>query len=96
VLQVLEQLCREVQQQATLYQESIRDAAELQDTTGVELFLGRGGGKARPMVEIKAEKVRGSQHSAWQQQRHDIQWQVLPFLPAAIKYSISCSCWYGV
>lgn len=61
MLQVLEQLCREVQQQATLYQESIRDAAELQDTTGVELFLGRGGGKARPMVEIKAEKV-GSKH----------------------------------
>jgi dynein heavy chain len=56
-VQVLEQVCREVQQQAALYQESIRDASELEDTTGVELFQGRSGGKARPMVAIKAEKV---------------------------------------
>ncbi len=35
--QVLERVCKEVAKQAALYQESIRDAAELQDTTGVEL-----------------------------------------------------------
>ena len=51
-----------MQQQAALYQESIRDASELEDTTGVELFQGRSGGKARPMVAIKAEKVGGLLH----------------------------------
>jgi hypothetical protein len=35
--QVLERVCREVQAQAALYQESVRDEAELADTTGVEL-----------------------------------------------------------
>lgn len=36
-LQVLERVCRDVQQQAALYQESVRDESELGDTTGVEL-----------------------------------------------------------
>jgi hypothetical protein len=49
----LEKLCRDVQAQAVLYQESIRDASELEDTTGVELLQGRTGGHARPMVVIK-------------------------------------------
>lgn len=42
-LQVLERVCKEVQRQARLYQESVRDQAELDDTTGVELIqVGRG------------------------------------------------------
>lgn len=53
VLQALERLCKDVQAQAVLYQESIRDASELEDTTGVELFQGGAGGRARPMVVIK-------------------------------------------
>lgn len=53
VLQVLEQLCKDVQAQAVLYQESIRNASELEDTTGVELYPAAAGGKARPMVVIK-------------------------------------------
>lgn len=57
MFQVLERVCKEVQKQAALYQESIRDAAELQDTTGVELFQGRTSGKARAMVVIKKEKL---------------------------------------
>lgn len=52
-MQALERLCRDVQAQAVLYQESIRDASELEDTTGVELLQGRTGGHARPMVVIK-------------------------------------------
>lgn len=51
--QVLEQLCKDVQAQAVLYQESIRNASELEDTTGVELYPAAAGGKARPMVVIK-------------------------------------------
>jgi hypothetical protein len=39
---VLERVTKEVQAQAALYQESVRDAAELADTTGVEL------GQVRP------------------------------------------------
>jgi hypothetical protein len=34
---VLERLARDAAQRAALYQESVRDAAELADTTGVEL-----------------------------------------------------------
>lgn len=51
--QVLEQLCKDVQAQAVLYQESIRNVSELEDTTGVELYPAAAGGKARPMVVIK-------------------------------------------
>lgn len=51
--QVLEQLCKDVQAQAVLYQESIRNVSELEDTTGVELYPAASGGKARPMVVIK-------------------------------------------
>jgi hypothetical protein len=56
--QALEKLCRDVQAQAVLYQESIRDASELEDTTGVELLQGRTGGHARPMVVIKQVSYR--------------------------------------
>jgi hypothetical protein len=54
---VLEQLCREVQAQAVLYQESVRSASELEDTTGVELYPAGAGGKARPMVVIKQVRL---------------------------------------
>lgn len=53
--QVLEKVCKEVQRQAKLYQDSVRDEAELRDFTGVELFTGRG--SHRPMVAIKREKM---------------------------------------
>eukprot|EP00879_Flechtneria_rotunda_P022627 GHRR01023894.1.p1 GENE.GHRR01023894.1~~GHRR01023894.1.p1 ORF type:complete len:968 (+),score=348.72 GHRR01023894.1:492-3395(+) len=56
IQKVLERLCREVQAQAVLYQDSIRNASELEDITGVELFQG-GGGRPRPMVVIKQEKL---------------------------------------
>eukprot|EP00879_Flechtneria_rotunda_P031618 GHRR01034556.1.p1 GENE.GHRR01034556.1~~GHRR01034556.1.p1 ORF type:complete len:266 (+),score=71.90 GHRR01034556.1:18-815(+) len=55
IQKVLERLCREVQAQAVLYQDSIRNASELEDITGVELFQG-GGGRPRPMVVIKQVK----------------------------------------
>jgi hypothetical protein len=58
--QVLEQLCKDVQAQAVLYQESIRNVSELEDTTGVELYPAAAGGKARPMVVIK--QVRPLHH----------------------------------
>ena len=54
---VLEKLCREVTAQAKLYQESIRDEAELEDKTGVQLISGRPADKTRSMVAIKAEKI---------------------------------------
>ena len=44
---------KEVQRQSLLYQESIRDEAELRDTTGVDLLQGRTAGKTRAMVAIK-------------------------------------------
>lgn len=56
--QSLERLCREVQAQAALYRESVRNATELADTTGVELFQGSLGGRARPMVVIKQACIR--------------------------------------
>eukprot|EP00951_Prasinocladus_malaysianus_P010941 scaffold80734_cov29-Prasinocladus_malaysianus.AAC.1 len=34
----LESVCKSAQKQARLYQESIRDMSELEDTTGVELY----------------------------------------------------------
>jgi len=54
IQKVLERACKEVQRQAKLYQDSVRDEAELRDFTGVELFTGRGA--HRPMVVIKKEK----------------------------------------
>ena len=54
---VLEKLCREVTAQAKLYQESIRDEAELEDKTGVQLVSGRPADKSRSMGAIKAEKI---------------------------------------
>ena len=57
-LQIVERVCKEAQKQARIYQESIRDMAELEDTTGVELFQGRDSGKARSMMAIKAEKIQ--------------------------------------
>ncbi|KAI8468855.1 MAG: dynein heavy chain, N-terminal region 2-domain-containing protein [Monoraphidium minutum] len=58
VQRVLERVCRDVQAQAALYQESVRDEAELADTTGVELGQGRAGaGRVRPMVVVKKEKM---------------------------------------
>jgi hypothetical protein len=62
--QVLETVCCEVQKQARLYQESIRDVSELEDTTGVELLQGRTAGKARSMVAIKKEKIDRSKNFA--------------------------------
>lgn len=44
VQKVLERVCREVQKQARLYQQSVRDQTELEDTTGVELLQVRGAG----------------------------------------------------
>jgi len=38
VQRVLERVCKEVNRQAKLYQESVRDQNELEDTTGVELI----------------------------------------------------------
>ena len=35
---MLERVCKEVNRQAKLYQESVRDQSELDDTTGVELI----------------------------------------------------------
>jgi dynein heavy chain len=67
-VQALERLCRDVQAQAVLYQESIRDASELEDTTGVELLQGRTGGHARPMVVIKQVSTKASHSIAPQQQ----------------------------
>lgn len=57
-MQIVERVCKEAQKQARIYQESIRDIAELEDTTGVELFQGRDSGKARSMMAIKAEKIQ--------------------------------------
>eukprot|EP00201_Polytomella_parva_P020499 CAMPEP_0175042260 /NCGR_PEP_ID=MMETSP0052_2-20121109/2450_1 /TAXON_ID=51329 ORGANISM="Polytomella parva, Strain SAG 63-3" /NCGR_SAMPLE_ID=MMETSP0052_2 /ASSEMBLY_ACC=CAM_ASM_000194 /LENGTH=3805 /DNA_ID=CAMNT_0016305023 /DNA_START=33 /DNA_END=11446 /DNA_ORIENTATION=+ len=57
VQKVLESVCKEVQRQARLYQESVRDKAELDDTTGVELLQGRSAGRARPMIVVRKEKI---------------------------------------
>ena len=57
---VLEKVCKEVQKQARLYQESVRDQTELEDTTGVELIqagAGQGGGGGG--VELRWELGRG-------------------------------------
>lgn len=62
---MLEQLCKDVQAQAVLYQESIRNASELEDTTGVELYPTAAGGKARPMVVIKQVGQVGCVGAAW-------------------------------
>ncbi len=53
----LDRLVAEVQRQALLYQESVRDPSELKDTTGVELVPGSSGAPSRPMVVIKQEKL---------------------------------------
>lgn len=52
----LEGVCKEAQKQAKLYQESIRDLSELEDTTGVDLYVANGA-KDRSMVAIKQEKI---------------------------------------
>ncbi|KAK9828903.1 hypothetical protein WJX72_002692 [[Myrmecia] bisecta] len=57
IQQVVEKVCKEAQKQARIYQESIRDVHELEDTTGVELYQGRDAGKARSMIAIKSEKL---------------------------------------
>ncbi len=64
VQKVLERVCREVQKQARLYQQSVRDQAELEDTTGVELLQGRNAGCARPMITIKREKIERAKNFA--------------------------------
>eukprot|EP00798_Chlamydomonas_sp_ICE-L_P012760 gene12760-16011_t len=61
---VVERVCKEVQKQAKLYQESVRDQAELDDTTGVELIQGRAAGCHRSMVQIKKEKQERSANFA--------------------------------
>ncbi|KAG1661620.1 hypothetical protein FOA52_002850, partial [Chlamydomonas sp. UWO 241] len=57
VQKVLEQVCLEVNKQAKLYQESVRDQAELEDTTGVELIQGKSSASVRPMIAVKQEKI---------------------------------------
>jgi len=57
IQQILEAVCKEAQKQAKLYQESIRDHKELEDTTGVDLYQ-RTGEKTKSMVAIKEEKVQ--------------------------------------
>jgi len=54
---VLVKVCTEVTKLAKLYQESIRDEAELNDTIGVNLYQGPGVEKGRSMVSIKQEKI---------------------------------------
>jgi hypothetical protein len=50
--------------------------AELEDTTGVELFQGRDSGKARSMIAIKAEKIQRAKyvisHDCYVANFHDI------------------------
>eukprot|EP00898_Chlorokybus_atmophyticus_P003847 jgi/Chlat1/4463/Chrsp29S04567 len=53
----LERICREVSKQARLYKESIRDASELEDVTGVNLLQGQAADKTRSMVSIKHQKM---------------------------------------
>jgi len=60
IVQVMDRLIKEVQAQAVLYQESVRDASELEDVTGVELFQGGIGSKARPMVVIKQVSTKAN------------------------------------
>lgn len=55
--QVLERVCRDVTRLARLYQESIRDESELQDTIGVHLQQGRQPDKSRSMQQVKKEKI---------------------------------------
>ena len=57
-MQVVEDLCKEVQKQAQVYRDSIRSEAELTDTTGVELHRRNLGSRNRPMVVIKEEKIQ--------------------------------------
>jgi hypothetical protein len=54
----VERVCSEATAVARVYIDSIRDVAELEDTTGVELYQGRLPGKARSMVAIKADKLK--------------------------------------
>lgn len=54
---VLERVCKEVTRLARLYQESIRDESELNDTVGVNLEQGRRPDKSRSMVSVKNEKI---------------------------------------
>ena len=65
-------MCKEAQKQARMYQESIRDIAELEDTTGVELFQGRDSGKARSMMAIKAEKIQRAKYCTSSDAMHDL------------------------
>ncbi len=60
--QVVEDLCKEVQKEAQIYRDSIRSEAELLDTTGVDLHRHSMGSHNRPMVVIKAEKIK---HAKW-------------------------------
>ena len=57
-MQVVEDLCKEVQKEAQVYRDSIRSEAELTDTTGVDLHRHALGSHNRPMVVIKAEKIK--------------------------------------
>jgi len=61
---VLEHVCRDVQKQAQLYQESVRDQAELDDTNGIELVQGRAAGRGRSMIAVKREKLERAQNFA--------------------------------
>ncbi|KAF5838995.1 dynein heavy chain, N-terminal region 2-domain-containing protein [Dunaliella salina] len=61
---VLEHVCRDVQKQAQLYQESVRDQAELDDTNGVELVQGRAAGRGRSMIAVKHEKLERARNFA--------------------------------
>lgn len=59
---MVEAVCTEATAVARVYIDSIRDIAELEDTTGVELYQGRLPGKARSMVATKADKLCRAQY----------------------------------
>ena len=57
IQRILETVCKEVNKQAKLYQESVRDQGELEDTTGVELIQGRSAGCARSMIKVRLFEI---------------------------------------
>ena len=56
LLQVVQAACANALRAAREFGEAVRDEAELQDSTGVELVPGGGSGRNRSMALVKAEK----------------------------------------
>ncbi len=81
--QIVERVCSEATAVARVYIDSIRDVAELEDTTGVELYQGRLPGKARSMVAIKADKI----------QRARCESSFLAFLLVSV-HVFQCQAWW--